>query len=83
MIFDTHCHLGYDEDRDPAGLRQRAELAGVSTLLDVAIVRLLRDPEASRKLGAAAKARAEVRFTQAVHVAAVQAIYDSLGSLGG
>ena len=37
MIFDTHCHLGYDEDQDPAEVQHRAKVAGVSTLLNVGI----------------------------------------------
>lgn len=37
MIFDTHCHLGYDEDQDPEEVRQRADDAGVTTLMNVGI----------------------------------------------
>ena len=34
MIFDTHCHLGYDEDQDPGEIQHRAVEAGVSTLMN-------------------------------------------------
>ena len=62
MIFDTHCHLGYDEDRDPAELRRRAELAGVSTLLDVGI-----DLASSRRAQATAEKLENVHFTAGLH----------------
>jgi TatD DNase family protein len=37
VIFDTHCHLGYDDDVDPAAVHERARAAGVRRLLDVGI----------------------------------------------
>lgn len=37
MIFDTHCHLGFDAQVDPAQVIQRAREAGVTTMLDVGI----------------------------------------------
>lgn len=37
QIFDTHCHLGYDADHDPADDHARALEAGVDAMLVVAI----------------------------------------------
>lgn len=62
MIFDTHCHLGYDEDRDPDQLWQRAEAAGVTTLLDVGC-----DLESSRSAMSCAARLLGVHFTAGLH----------------
>lgn len=37
MIFDTHCHLGFDSEEDPASVVQRAQEAGVTAILDVGV----------------------------------------------
>ena len=51
MIFDTHCHLGYDDDSDGSADIERAREAGVSRVIDVGI-----DLESSRRARARSRA---------------------------
>ena len=61
MIFDTHCHLGYDGD-DPGPVRERALEARVSRLLDVGI-----DLASSRAARARAGTLSGVHWSAGLH----------------
>lgn len=61
MIFDTHCHLGYDGD-DPAPVHQRARECGVTQLLAVGI-----DLASSERARAQASRLAGVYYAAGLH----------------
>ncbi len=62
MIFDTHCHLGYDEDQDPGEVRQRADDAGVTMLMNVGI-----DLASSQRARSWAEKLDGVHYTAGLH----------------
>jgi len=78
MIFDTHCHLGYDDD-DPGPVRERARAAGVSLILDVGI-----DLQSSRRARERARILDGVHWSAGLHpndAAKLDAEWDELEAL--
>ncbi|MHC5066359.1 MAG: TatD family hydrolase, partial [Planctomycetota bacterium] len=61
MIFDTHCHLGYDGE-DPEPVRQRALEARVSLILNVGI-----DLESSQRARESAGKLEAVQYSAGLH----------------
>ena len=61
MLFDTHCHLGYEAE-DAVVVRARAAAAGVGRLVDVGI-----DAASTRRARDRARNLADVRWSAGLH----------------